>query len=111
MSRFSTNLEVGGKRNLKSLQYTSLRNKLGKIYLPSENTQIREELIVEQKINCAEACVNGCVLGDKCPNIEFRESTSKFIEETSLDKMLEIAEERLRKKITEPPTWVFPEDS
>ena len=111
MSRFSTNLEVGGKRNLKPLQYTSLRNKLGQIYLPSENTQIREELIVEQKINCAEACVNGCVLGDKCPNIEFRESTSKFIEETSLDKMLEIAEERLRKKITEPPKWVFPEDS
>jgi hypothetical protein len=111
MSRFSTNLEVGGKRNLKPLQYTSLRNKLGQIYLPSDNTQIREELIVEQKINCAEACVNGCVLGDKCPNIEFRESTSKFIEETSLDKMLEIAEERLRKKITEPPKWVFPEDS
>jgi len=111
MSRFSTNLEVGGKRNLKPLQYTSLRNKLGQIYLPSENTQIREELIVEQKINCAEACVNGCVLGDKCPNIEFRESTSKFIEETSLDKMLEIAEERLRKKMSEPPKWVFPEDS
>jgi hypothetical protein len=111
MSRFSTNLEVGGKRNLKPLQYTSLRNKLGQIYLPSDNTQIREELIVEQKINCAEACVNGCVLGDKCPNIEFRESTSKFIEETSLDKMLEIAEERLRKKMTEPPKWVFPEDS
>ena len=79
--------------------------------MQSDNTQIREELIVEQKINCAEACVNGCVLGDKCPNIEFRESTSKFIEETSLDKMLEIAEERLRKKITEPPKWVFPEDS
>ncbi|OBQ40702.1 MAG: hypothetical protein AN487_00875 [Anabaena sp. CRKS33] len=65
---------------------------------------------MEQKINCAEACVNGCVLGDKCPNIEFRESTSKFIAETSLDKMLEIAEERLRKKMTEPPKWVFPED-
>ena len=79
--------------------------------MPSDNTQIREELIVEQKINCAEACVNGCVLGDKCPNIEFREATAKFIEETSLDKMLEIAEERLRKKISEPPKWVFPEDS
>ncbi|MDB9536674.1 hypothetical protein PN451_12695 [Dolichospermum planctonicum CS-1226] len=65
---------------------------------------------MEQKINCAEACVNGCVLGDKCPHIEFRESTSKFIAETSLDKMLEIAEERLRKKMTEPPKWVFPED-
>jgi hypothetical protein len=82
-----------------------------KIYLQNKNTHIREELMVEQKVNCAEACVNGCVLGDQCPNIEYRESASKFIEETSLDKMLEIAEERLRKKMTEPPKWVFPEDS
>ncbi|MEH2090987.1 hypothetical protein [Nostoc sp.] len=65
---------------------------------------------MEQKINCAVACVNGCVLGDKCPNIKFRESAAKFIEETPLDKMLELAQERLRKKMTEPPKWVFPED-
>jgi hypothetical protein len=65
---------------------------------------------VEQTINCAEACVNGCVLGDKCPNLEARAAASKFIEETSLDKMLEMAEERLRKKMMEPPKWVFPED-
>ncbi len=64
---------------------------------------------MEQKINCAEACVNGCVLGDNCPNIEFREATSKFIQETSLDQMLAIAEERLRKKMMEPPQWVFPD--
>jgi len=65
---------------------------------------------VEQKINCAQACINGCVLGDKCPNIEYREAASKFIAETSLDKMLEIAEERLRRKMTEPPKWVFPDE-
>lgn len=65
---------------------------------------------MEQKINCAVTCVNGCVLGDKCPNIEFREATAKFVEETSLDKMLEMAEERLRRKMMEPPKWVFPED-
>lgn len=65
---------------------------------------------MEQKINCAEACVNGCVLGDKCPNIEFREAAAQFIEDTSLDKMLEIAEERMRRRIMEPPKWVFPED-
>jgi hypothetical protein len=65
---------------------------------------------VEQKINCAESCVNGCILGDKCPNIESREAASKFIEETSLDKMLEMAEERLKKEMIEPPKWVFPED-
>ncbi|MFN6567432.1 hypothetical protein A6770_20455 [Nostoc minutum NIES-26] len=66
---------------------------------------------MEEKINCAEACVNGCVLGDKCPNIEFREAAAKFIEETSLDQMLEMAEERLRKKMMEPPKWILPEDS
>ncbi|BAB76377.1 hypothetical protein ACN23B_23495 [Anabaena sp. FACHB-709] len=66
---------------------------------------------MEQKINCAQACVNGCVLGDKCPNIEFREATSQFIAETSLDQMLQMAEERLRKKRMEPPKWVLPEDS
>ncbi|MEA5564284.1 MULTISPECIES: hypothetical protein [unclassified Anabaena] len=65
---------------------------------------------MEQKINCAQACVNGCVLGEKCPNIEYREAASKFIAETSLDRMLEIAEERLRRKMTEPPKWVFPEE-
>lgn len=63
------------------------------------------------KINCKEACVNGCVLGDKCPNIEFREATSKFIEETSLDKMLEMAEEARMRKLMEPPKWVLPEDN
>ncbi|AUT01054.1 hypothetical protein CLI64_11940 [Nostoc sp. CENA543] len=65
---------------------------------------------MEQKINCAQACINGCVLGDKCPNIEYREAASKFIAETSLDRMLQIAEERLKRKMTEPPKWVFPDE-
>lgn len=65
---------------------------------------------MEVNVNCAEACVNGCVLGDKCPNTEYREATSKFISDTPLDQMLEIAEERLRKKLTQPPQWVFPEE-
>ncbi|MBF2007436.1 MAG: hypothetical protein IGS49_18725 [Chlorogloeopsis fritschii C42_A2020_084] len=62
-------------------------------------------------INCKEACVNGCILGDKCPNIEFREAAAKFIEETSLDKMLEMAEEARMRKLMEPPKWVFPNDN
>ncbi|BAY26095.1 hypothetical protein NIES2100_59060 [Calothrix sp. NIES-2100] len=65
---------------------------------------------MEQKINCAVDCVNGCVLGDKCPNLEFREAAAQFIEDTSLDKMLEMAEERLRRKMMEPPKWVLPDD-
>lgn len=55
------------------------------------------------KINCQEACVNGCVLGDKCPNIKYREAASQFIQDTSLDKMLEMAEAARLKKMTEPP--------
>lgn len=66
------------------------------------------------EINCAEACVNGCVLGDECPNLKYTEEASKFIKDTPLDQMLEIAEEAVRKKIMErasqPPNWVLPDD-
>lgn len=65
---------------------------------------------MEQKVNCAVDCVNGCVLGDKCPNLEFKEAAAQFIEDTSLDKMLEMAEERLRRKMMEPPKWILPDD-
>jgi hypothetical protein len=61
-------------------------------------------------IDCETACVNGCRLGDNCPNLEFREKASQFIRETSLDQMLAIAEEAIRKKATAPTQWVFPED-
>ncbi|WP_204154614.1 hypothetical protein [Leptolyngbya sp. CCY15150] len=65
-------------------------------------------------INCVEACVNGCVLGDQCPNLEYRAQASQFIASTSLDDMLAIAEEAVRKKtlerVSEAPQWVFPED-
>ncbi|MGF1521990.1 MAG: hypothetical protein ACFBSF_06680 [Leptolyngbyaceae cyanobacterium] len=66
------------------------------------------------EVNCAVDCVNGCVLGEKCPNLEYTQQASKFIEETSLDKMLEMADEAVRKKIMErasqPPKWVLPEE-
>nr|WP_199331193.1 hypothetical protein [Calothrix sp. FACHB-1219] len=71
---------------------------------------IERGFTVEQKVNCAVDCVNGCVLGDKCPNLEFKEAAAQFIEDTSLDKMLEMAEERLRRKMMEPPKWVLPDD-
>jgi len=61
-------------------------------------------------INCAEACVNGCVLGDQCPNLEYKQKTMNFVNSTSLDQMHEIAQAALRKKMMEPPKWVFPED-
>jgi hypothetical protein len=66
------------------------------------------------EINCAEACKNGCVLGDQCPNLKYTEAASDFIANTSLDTMLEMAEAAVRRKITErasqPPKWVLPED-
>lgn len=64
----------------------------------------------EQKIDCKVQCVNGCVLGEKCPNVEFREATAKFIEDTPLDKMLEMAEMARMKKLSEPPKWILPDD-
>ncbi|MBT9311724.1 hypothetical protein [Leptothoe kymatousa] len=65
-------------------------------------------------VDCAVDCVEGCVKGDECPNEKYTQEASSFIENTSLDKMLEIAEEALRKKIvaraTEPRKWIMPED-
>lgn len=64
----------------------------------------------ESQVNCKIDCVNGCLLPEKCPNQENRQATSKFIEETSLEQMLEIAEAAKLKKMMEPPKWVIPED-
>lgn len=64
---------------------------------------------METTVNCAEACVNGCVLGDKCPHREYAAKATSFMKETSLDKMHEIAEAALRKKMSAPPQWVIPE--
>lgn len=65
--------------------------------------------MAQQNVNCAVDCVNGCVLGEKCPNKEYTAATENFIENTSLDKMLEIAEEAVMKKRMEPPKWVIPD--
>lgn len=66
------------------------------------------------EINCAEACKDGCVLGDQCPHKESGQQASAFIESTSLDDMLEMAAEAVRRKqqerTSEGPKWVFPED-
>ncbi len=62
------------------------------------------------EIDCATACVNGCILGDQCPNREYQAQASQFIQEKSLDEMIALAEEAARKRAMEPPKWVFPED-
>lgn len=61
-------------------------------------------------IDCATACVNGCVLGDRCPNKEYAANASKFIEKTSLDEMIDMAEEAARRKRAQPPQWVIPDE-
>lgn len=47
---------------------------------------------------------------EQSPDKEYVQEASKFIKETSLDKMLEIAEIARRKKLTEPPKWVIPDE-
>jgi hypothetical protein len=49
------------------------------------------------EINCKEACVNGCVLGDRCPNLKYLAEARQFIQSTSVDKMIEISTERFNK--------------
>lgn len=61
-------------------------------------------------VDCQKECVNGCLLGDECPNKDHQEAASKFIIETSLDKILELAEAARLKKISEPPKWIIPDD-
>ncbi len=62
------------------------------------------------KVNCAEDCIDGCILGDKCPNLEYADSASQFVSNTSLDEMHEIAEAARRKKAMEPTKWVIPDE-
>jgi hypothetical protein len=64
----------------------------------------------KQTVNCAIDGVNGCILGEDCPNKEHAQQASRFINDTSLDTILEMAEEARRKKLLEPPKWVIPDD-
>ncbi|MFQ4137611.1 hypothetical protein PGN35_014940 [Nodosilinea sp. PGN35] len=54
------------------------------------------------------------MLGNDCPNLKYTAEASKFISDTPLDKMLEMADEAVRRKMMErasqPPKWVLPED-
>ena len=70
------------------------------------------------EVNCAVDCKEGCVLGDQCPHKDSQQEASQFIENTSLDKMLAMAEEAVQRKraeaqaqaqANEGPKWVFPE--
>lgn len=51
---------------------------------------------------------------EAAPSGEYVQQASEFINNKSLDEMLEIAQEAVRKKALErasaPPQWVYPED-
>ncbi len=68
---------------------------------------------METTVNCATQCINGCILGERCPNRDYAATASQFINDVSLETMHEIAEEALRKKsmtaATEEPKWVIPD--
>lgn len=64
----------------------------------------------EQNIDSVTDSINNSISNDRSKEKEYVEEASKFINETSLEKMLEIAEIARRKKLTEPPKWVIPED-
>lgn len=62
------------------------------------------------QVNCAVECTSGCILGDICPNVKYKDEAAKFIQNTSLDKMLEMAEIARMKKRSEPPKWIIHDD-
>ncbi len=72
--------------------------------------------MTERIINCAVECVEGCILGSDCPHREYVAAASKFIEEKSMDQILQIAEASVQKRMaeaaerfaSEPPQWVDP---
>ena len=50
---------------------------------------------MSRKVNCQEECTNGCILGDQCPNLEYLAKARKLLQETSIDKLIEISDSRL----------------
>ena len=54
-------------------------------------------------INCKEACANGCVLGERCPNLQYLEQTRQFVANTSIGRLLVIAASRFAPPPEEVP--------
>jgi hypothetical protein len=48
--------------------------------------------MTNQEINCAEACVNGCILGEACPHREYLAAALKFVAEHDLDELVAVAQ-------------------
>jgi hypothetical protein len=53
---------------------------------------------MSETINCKEQCVNGCILGDRCPHLKYLADARKFVQDTAIDKIIEIATNRYAPK-------------
>lgn len=58
---------------------------------------------MSRQVNCQEECTNGCILGDKCPNLEYLAQARKLLAETSIDKLIEISDSRFLPPETTAP--------
>jgi hypothetical protein len=72
--------------------------------------ELEDENMNPDQVNCKVDCSAGCVLGDRCPHQEYQNQASDFIKDTSLDKMLEMAEIARMRKASAPPKWVIPDE-
>lgn len=51
-----------------------------------------------QTIDCATACVNGCVLGDQCPHRDAARDAVNYIMNTDWDTLMQKAEDRVKRQ-------------
>lgn len=65
---------------------------------------------MEIKVNCEVDCIQGCILGENCPNRQYQKKAANFIKDTSLEDMIEIAEIAKLKRLTAKPQWVIPDE-
>jgi hypothetical protein len=65
--------------------------------------------VENQTIQCDRDCQEGCIRPNDCPQQVHVSEAAKFMQETSLDRMHEIAEAARIKKMMAPPQWVIPD--
>lgn len=51
-----------------------------------------------QTIDCATACVNGCVLGDQCPHRDAAKEAVNYIMNTDWETLMQKAEDRVKRQ-------------
>lgn len=62
-----------------------------------------------QTIDCATACVNGCVLGDQCPHREAAKDAVNYIMNTDWETLMKKAEDRVKRQVPEDEAQAGPD--